>query len=132
MKLDLPEAFRAQILAESARARPNECCGLIEGTREPASWRVTALHATNNTADDPRRRFLIDPQAHFRLLRAMRGTTREIIGCYHSHTDGEPALSATDRASATDENFVWIVAAGGALRAWVFAGGLFVPMGLRP
>jgi proteasome lid subunit RPN8/RPN11 len=92
------------------RAFPNECCGLIEGAATEGGWRADALHATHNLAADPMRGFLIDPEVQFRLLRALRGTDRAIIGCYHSHPNGDATPSGRDRAEAMDDGFVWLVA----------------------
>ena len=101
MKFEISKILSAQILAAAARALPNECCGLIEGVRGKNGWRALTLHETKNLAEDPRTHFLIDPEMQFRLLRDLRGTEREIIGCYHSHPDGRAEPSATDLASAT-------------------------------
>ena len=93
-----------------------------------------ALHPTRNLASAPDR-FEIDPAEHIRLLRALRGTGREIVGCYHSHPDGAPAPSPRDRCSAHDENFVWLIAgldAAGTVTpaGFLFRGGDFHPLPL--
>ena len=107
-------------------AFPLECCGLIEGTRIEGGWRAAALHQAANLAEDPARHFLIDPQTQFDLMRALRAGENRIIGCFHSHPDGPPEPSATDRASAYEDDFLWLIAAGSAqsgftLQAYVFS-----------
>ena len=62
----------------------------------------------------------------FDLLRRLRGTQTRIIGCFHSHPDGAPEPSATDRASAFESDFLWLIAGGSpdggfTLKAYVFA-----------
>ncbi|HXM00371.1 MAG TPA: M67 family metallopeptidase [Rhizomicrobium sp.] len=106
--LVLSGELRAQIEENARAALPRECCGLIEGVRAQA--RAIALHPVRNLAreDD---RFEIDPADHIRLRRALRGSGREIIGCYHSHPDGRPELSARDRDSVAGDDFIWLVAA---------------------
>ncbi len=131
--LVLPDELAAQVLLAAARAYPNECCGLIEGTEAGQGWIATAVHEAANIADNPARHFLIDPQAQFDLLRAMRGQDTQIIGCFHSHPDGEPAPSATDRAEAYEPGFLYVIAGGSAeiglsLRAYRFDG----PSGFTP
>ena len=106
----LPQPLRAQIAEEARAAFPRECCGLIEGTREGEDVRVAALHPTANFSAAPDG-FEIDPSAHIRLLRTLRGTGREIVGCYHSHPNGRPEPSERDRASGGDQGFVWLIAA---------------------
>jgi proteasome lid subunit RPN8/RPN11 len=108
--LTLPTALRAQIAREARLAFPRECCGLIEGLRDGAAVRATTLHPTRNLAAEPDR-FEIDPAEHIRLLRALRGTDREIVGCYHSHPQGRAETSPRDRADAREDGFVWLIAA---------------------
>jgi proteasome lid subunit RPN8/RPN11 len=101
-----------EAIGEAARrCHPNECCGLIEGTAAKDGWHALAVHETRNVADDPARRFLIDPEVHFRLLRGLRDTDRSIIGCFHSHPAGTARPSDHDRDSAAEDNFLWLIAA---------------------
>ena len=132
--LFLSLALRSQLAAEARAAYPRECCGLIEGVRAGDVIEALALHPTRNlaTASD---RFEIDPAEHIRLLRALRGTGRDIVGCYHSHPDGTPEPSPRDRDSAHDENFVWLIAGldvSGAVTTagFLFRGGDFGPLAL--
>ena len=132
--LILPTMLCEQLAAEARAAFPNECCGLIEGVITPEGWHILALHGSKNLASDPARAFLIDPQMHFELLRALRGTDRAIIGCYHSHPNGRGEPSARDRDEAVDDRFILIVVAGGAVSAYMFDAGArdFAPLMLRP
>lgn len=109
-RLELSAAHRARIAAEAGAAFPRECCGLIEGIYEGEIARVLALHPTANYCPDPGR-FEIDPAAHLRLLRTLRGTGRDIIGCYHSHPGGRAEPSRRDGADMRGEGFVWVIAA---------------------
>jgi proteasome lid subunit RPN8/RPN11 len=111
--LVLPDPLRARVVAEARAAFPNECCGLLEGRREGETVHVTALHPAANLAESPATGFEIDPAVHFRLLRALRRTDREIVGCYHSHPNGRAEASATDRARNANAEvaFVWLIAA---------------------
>src|SRR5215467_16339807 len=110
--LALSDELAAEILVAAARAYPNECCGLIEGTKTEHGWRALAVQEAANLSPEPLRRFLIDPQVQFDLLRKLRGTERDIIGCYHSHPDGSAEPSATDRAEAYESGFLYLIAAG--------------------
>ena len=105
----LSHVLHDQLAAEARAAYPNECCGLIEGVRTGDTIEAVAFHPTRNLAAASDR-FEIDPAEHIRLLRSLRGTGREIVGCYHSHPDGEPTPSPRDRDSAHDEDFVWLIA----------------------
>lgn len=100
------------IRACAARVYPEECCGLIEGVCTELGWRALAIHETPNVAADRARRFEIDPAAQFRLLRALRETPRDIVGCFHSHPGGAADISPADLEGAGEHGFVWVVAGG--------------------
>lgn len=130
----LSRDLHARIEAEARAAFPAECCGLLEGVRDGETVRIAAIHPTCNLADAPGR-FAIDPQAHIRLLRALRGTGRAIVGCYHSHPEGRAEPSAHDREAAVEENFIWLIAAvpragAATLAAFVYATGSFRTLAL--
>jgi desampylase len=110
--LHLGDELAARILLAAVHAYPNECCGLIEGIDTADGWRAIAIHEAGNVAQNPARRFQIDPQAQLDLMRKLRGTGRRIVGCFHSHPDGEAKPSATDRAEASESGFVYLIAAG--------------------
>lgn len=130
--LHLPDALAARVLLAASRAYPNECCGLIEGRGTPEGWRALEIHEATNIAEDPARRFLIDPQAQFDLMRALRDSQSRIIGCFHSHPDGRAEPSATDRAEAYESDFLYLIAAGApdvfTLKAYLFTD----PTGFSP
>src|SRR5262245_42330409 len=111
--LHLADELAAGVLKAAARAYPNECCGLIEGISTPEGWRALAVHEAANIADNPARRFLIDPKAQFDLIRRLRNSGSEIIGCFHSHPDGRAEPSAVDHAEAYESGFLYLIAGGG-------------------
>lgn len=126
--IEISASLREQLAQEARNAFPRECCGLVEGVREGAIVRIVRLHATRNLVDASDR-FEIDPKSQFALMRALRGTGREVVGCYHSHPNGRAEPSARDLAEAGEMDFVWlIVAVAGevsSLDAHVFDGQVF-------
>ena len=131
-RLILPRDACVQIEAAARAAWPRECCGLLEGTHVGGTAVVTAIHPTSNLADGAGA-FEISPAEHIRLLRALRGTGKAIVGCYHSHPNGEPVPSARDRQSACESGFVWLIAAlsspqAAAIAAFLFDGSAFQPL----
>jgi proteasome lid subunit RPN8/RPN11 len=126
----VPERLRAQILHAAATAHPGECCGLIEGMRERAGFRVLALHPARNLAVDSER-FDIDPGDHLMASKAARAAGHQIVGCYHSHPNGRAEPSARDLAGAGEENFLWLIAADDNLAAFVYSCGGFVASDCR-
>lgn len=128
--LHLSPADRARIEAEARAAFPKECCGLLEGVRDGHQARIVAVHPARNLSPDADR-FEIDPAQQFALMRALRDTEREIIGCYHSHPNGKAEPSPRDLEGAGEDGFVWLIAgvAGEVnLAAFVFRGGAFAPL----
>jgi proteasome lid subunit RPN8/RPN11 len=130
--LVLPQPLRRQIVEEARAAYPREGCGLIEGMRDGAEIRVTAIHPVANLAEEPDR-FELDPARHIALLRGLRGTGREIVGCYHSHPNACAEPSARDRAGAFEDGFLWLIeAVDGAgncdVRAYLAEHGEFHPL----
>jgi proteasome lid subunit RPN8/RPN11 len=108
-QLLLPQMLRDGIAAQARAVYPRECCGLIEGRRDGDVAHALAVHPVRNLASEPDR-FELDPAEHFRLMRELRGTGRNIIGCYHSHPNGRAELSLRDRDGAGESDFVWLIA----------------------
>ncbi|MGD0189919.1 MAG: M67 family metallopeptidase [Rhizomicrobium sp.] len=109
-QVELAATLRNRLADEALAAFPRECCGLIEGARDGNKLRVAQIHSTTNIAVEPDR-FEIDPADHIRLLKSLRGTGRDIIGCYHSHPNGRAEPSARDRDYALGDDFLWLIIA---------------------
>src|SRR5947207_2772420 len=59
-------------------------------------------------------------------LVVMDAGSGRIIGCFHSHPAGPPEPSATDRAQALEDDFLWLIVGGSedsgfTLQAYVFS-----------
>lgn len=94
-------------IEQAARyARPREACGLLVG---PTGFIDEAVETINHAQDDDR--FELDAQAHLRLQRALRGSTRSILGIFHSHPKGPAEPSASDSAQAVYPGWVWLISA---------------------
>lgn len=127
--LRISSAALARVRAAAAASR-DEICGLLLG--DPADAR-----ACRNVHAQPARHFEIDPAELLRAHRAARGGGPRVIGCYHSHPSGNAAPSATDAANANPDGTIWLIVAGGAVRAWrAVAGGAvhdrFDPVEIAP
>lgn len=111
-RLIMNGSARLQIEEAARAAFPRECCGLLEGVIVDNVMHVTAIHPTRNLAADLDR-FEIDPSDQIRILKSLRGTERDVVGCYHSHPNGRAELSDRDREGGFGEGFVWMVVALG-------------------
>ena len=123
-RLVLAGDLRAQIAREAEESFPRECCGLIEGTLSGGIAQAVIMHPCANLAKEPDR-FELDPRDHIRLLRQLRGGPHCLIGCYHSHPNGQASASARDALGANEEDFLWLIQAvrsdgAGELGAFVF------------
>ncbi len=112
------------ILAEAARAAPEEACGLLLG----ADGRIIEARPAANVAPDRARHFEIDPAALIDAHRSERGGGAQLIGYYHSHPSGPAEPSATDRECAAGDGKIWAIAAQGAVRFWRDGAGGFEPL----
>jgi proteasome lid subunit RPN8/RPN11 len=102
---------RAAIAAHAEADYPNEACGLLLGQRDGAEVCITEAVASANIADEPERRFEIDPGLRLRLQKAARDGGGQIVGHYHSHPNGAARPSETDRAGIFEADLVWLIAA---------------------
>lgn len=104
--------------AAAAAALPHEACGILLGE----GGRIVAARAARNVHPAPRTHFEIDPRALIDAHRAARAGGPEVIGYFHSHPEGPPEPSATDRASAAGDGRVWAIIApndpGADVRFW--------------
>jgi desampylase len=114
MTIRLTSGTIATLLAEAAKAVPNECCGLLLGR----AGVVSEARPAANIAPDPALHFEIDPAVLFAAHRAAREGGLELLGYYHSHPEGHPLPSATDCEHASGDGRAWAIIAGGELGFW--------------
>jgi proteasome lid subunit RPN8/RPN11 len=100
------------LIEEASFARQEETCGLLVGERVDDRYEVTGLVPCENVAPPPlrRRRFGIDPRRVIEEERALRDSGRAVVGFYHSHPEGLPVPSGTDRDyMALWPDSVWVI-----------------------
>jgi proteasome lid subunit RPN8/RPN11 len=96
---------RAAMLAHARREAPKECCGLLVGTGP----RIDECVPVRNVSPSPATRYVLDPAEHIATRRRLRGTGREVVGCYHSHPASPAVPSETDIADAHYPEFAWVI-----------------------
>jgi proteasome lid subunit RPN8/RPN11 len=119
------------MIAHARREAPNECCGLLVGS----PGRIDESIAATNLAASASR-FLLDPSEHIAINRRLRGSTREVVGTYHSHPRSPAVPSPTDVAEAYYSEFVHVIvslmdAARADVRAYRILGLQATPVILR-
>lgn len=71
---------------------PNECCGLIGGTKEQAQ----TLYRARNAFASPFS-YRVDPADQYRIIeKEMRERGEDLVAIYHSHTKSPAYPSQTD------------------------------------
>jgi proteasome lid subunit RPN8/RPN11 len=93
------------VVAHAREAAPAECCGLLLGTGNM----VMAAARTRNIANDPTRRFEIDPQDHTDVRRDARRRGLAVLGFYHSHPRSPAVPSPTDLAEASYPDHLYLI-----------------------
>lgn len=129
----LRAAVRADLIAHARADAPNECCGLLIGRGGVIDGCVRA----RNLHPAPATRYILDPAIHIATRRQLRGTGREVIGCYHSHPAAAAVPSETDVAEAHYPEFVWLIVSLSDVRApdiaaYRFDNGRFSPLAVVP
>jgi proteasome lid subunit RPN8/RPN11 len=103
-----------QLLAHALAAHPLEACGLLLGR----AGTIDEARACPNVHPTPGTHFEIDPRALIAAHRAAREGGPRIVGYYHSHPEGPPEPSPTDRAHATADGRVWAIVGQGKVGWW--------------
>ncbi|MFB6179840.1 MAG: desampylase [Halorientalis sp.] len=99
-------------IVEHARAgAPAEVCGILGGTVDDEECRVTTQFRTENVADETQTEYAIDPAEQLAVFETIEQRGRNIAGFYHSHPQGPPEPSQTDRATATWDGYRYVIVA---------------------
>jgi proteasome lid subunit RPN8/RPN11 len=113
-RVTIPEAIRSAIDAHAENCSPNECCGLIASD---ADGRVRFAYPTTNRAPSPHT-YTVDPDEHFGAMLHAERMGWELSGVFHSHPDGPAMPSETDVEKALEPEWLYLIAAGAALRGF--------------
>jgi proteasome lid subunit RPN8/RPN11 len=98
-------AVLEDVVAHARGALPGEACGLLLGGDRAI---VESVRATN-IAEDPTRRFEIDPRDHIAARRDARSRGLAVLGFYHSHPRSSAEPSATDLAEANYPDHLYLI-----------------------
>ena len=117
-KLDIPESLMIEVESHALACYPEECCGVLIGSRCGGSarsdFRVEEVVAAANVDPGPRsRRYSIDPRHLLEAYQLARQGGTEVVGYYHSHPDRSADPSTTDLAAAAADVCFLIVAVDG-------------------
>ena len=104
--LRLSPDVRHQMVEHCLAGLPEEACGLLGGTPDPAH--ATVCYPTRNL-EKSARLYRVDPLQHLKADRDAEARGLEIIGVFHSHTHTEAYPSPTDVAQAPDPGWHYLL-----------------------
>jgi proteasome lid subunit RPN8/RPN11 len=97
--VQISRQFYKEMLAQTLRDFPRECCGLLGGLIVPKGerqiYRVERRYPLFNSAASAAR-FEADPKGLFLAFKAMRQLGIGLLAIYHSHPASDPIPSRTD------------------------------------
>ena len=111
----ISQAHIDDILQQAATAHPEECCGLLIGDNNTVQ---TLLASPNVSQGDKTKTFEIDPKIRFKQIR--ESGERALLGFYHSHPNGTPYPSETDRSMVYEPELIWVIATLKEIKAFRF------------
>ena len=92
MSTILDKAVLKEIQVHLESEYPNEGCGFLLGTDNQRSRHITMMiKSPNQSAENQRRRFVIDPLEYLKAERLAEELKLKLVGIYHSHPD-HPAI----------------------------------------
>jgi proteasome lid subunit RPN8/RPN11 len=104
--IKIPENIKSVIYAESEKAYPNECCGILigrieENNKNNIRLAVEVIPITNSREQEEQyHRFQIEPDDLMKAEFYSRKQGLEVLGFYHSHPDHPAEPSEFDREHA--------------------------------
>jgi proteasome lid subunit RPN8/RPN11 len=138
----LPRAIVEAIIAQARADYPNEACGIIAGTADPAADGVALRYeACRNAAASPYR-YSIHPDDAYRVMVAIDDADEAVWGIVHSHVKSPAVPSLTDIGLAQFPEALYLlvsladdqadpVTRAPSLRAWRIVDGLVFEVGLE-
>ncbi|PPR76188.1 MAG: hypothetical protein CFH01_01965 [Alphaproteobacteria bacterium MarineAlpha2_Bin1] len=100
-----------KIKKEAKYIFPNECCGFLSGLKNKNIYMIDDYHSCKNISRKPAQEFRIDPIYQIKLQKKLRTISKNILGIYHSHPNGNINLSKKDIYFFNDINLLWFIIA---------------------
>lgn len=97
------------MLAHARACLPEEACGLIGGTIDPAgNKKVEKVYLMENT-DHSNEHFTLSPQAQLAAVKDMRANGYTPLGNWHSHPESPSRPSQEDKRLAYDSKASYLI-----------------------
>lgn len=89
--MKITKAFQKAMLDHALESYPNECCGVLAGIGNIATFH----YPMTNAASSPFR-YEFDGKEHISVIKSIEANNWDLLCIYHSHTGSEARLSDTD------------------------------------
>jgi proteasome lid subunit RPN8/RPN11 len=110
MKLIIDQEYMEIMRKCLEKSYPHEACGFISGNESDQQREVNDLWAVDNkSADNLRRRFVIDPLDYLQAERKAEEKQTKLLGLFHSHPD-HPAYPSEHDLVAAQPYFSYVIA----------------------
>jgi proteasome lid subunit RPN8/RPN11 len=106
--IQIRQAVLDDLIAHARMEAPNECCGMLIGTRERIERAVRARNALGSQT-----RYLIDPRDQFAAIKIARERGESVVGFYHSHPSSPATPSDRDRVEAAYPGHCYLIVSPG-------------------
>ena len=97
------------LVTHAREGAPEEVCGILGGEFGDEESRAVDGHRTENAASAPRTEYAVDPEEQFAVMETIEDADRAVVGFYHSHPQGPPVPSQTDRTQATWADYSYVI-----------------------
>jgi proteasome lid subunit RPN8/RPN11 len=104
-EIQIPRKLIQQLLHHAQNSPDSEICGLI-GVKNGVPCRC---YPVDNSADQPKDKFLLDAQQQIAAQVAMRNKGEELFAIYHSHPTAPALPSQTDIALANQPEALHLI-----------------------
>ena len=105
MRIVICQAVFESMIEHARREHPMECCGLLAGRGKLIEGITRSTNLMRSCSE-----FEIPPQELFAFMEGLRRDSREFLGIYHSHTQGNASPSERDaRELYYPEVSYWII-----------------------
>jgi len=110
MTVRFSRAAYDELVAHGREGAPREVCGVLGGSNDVDS-EVREVRRVENVAERPHSRYELDAAGQYEAMSAIERAGDEVVGFYHSHPNGPPRPSGTDRAEASWEEYAYVIVA---------------------
>src|SRR5262245_26943952 len=108
-RLLIPRPILAAMVAQAAAELPNECCGLLGGSKTAdGQLQANTVHPLVNAAASPTA-YESEPRSMFQAMRALRKSCQDVVAIYHSHPSSPPVPSRHDLALSWGKQIVNLI-----------------------